>query len=188
MKLSSILKWEIPFAKSASLQGIDKLILALSLNYSLSYYNQTPILREVGSPQCWISNWCETGYTCKYWSPWPFGRQHFGYQWCSISVSYHNRPLSIWRLIVLWVLRARTICSYFSFRRNIAKNEILIKNNKNSQTGRSNEAHQDNNVHDHDFQVTWYHSHPSAKRSSTTELVPDVKLAVWYTVIPAMYR
>ena len=27
----------------------------------------------------------------KYWRPWLYGRQHFGYQWCSISVSNYTK-------------------------------------------------------------------------------------------------
>ena len=83
---------------------------------------------------------------------------------------------------------ARTICAYFTFWRNIAKNEVLIKNHKNFQTGSSDDAHQGNIILDHDFQVTWDHSHLSAKRSTTTVLIPDVNLGEWYIVIPAMYR
>lgn len=83
---------------------------------------------------------------------------------------------------------ARTICWYFSFGWNMAKNEVSIKNHKKPLTRSSNEIHQDSNIHYHDFCVIWYRGHLSAKRSPTTMLNPDVTLVEGFTVIQAMYR
>ena len=46
------------------------------------YKNDTVLASDLPSP------------SLKYWSPWSFGRQHFGYQWCSLSVCNYTVVLT----------------------------------------------------------------------------------------------
>ena len=71
--------WPVPFLYSTGGQASSQKVYFFQANLHSTGTGQPPL-------PALVRHTTSTGLSTWYWSPWSFGKQHFGCQWCSYPI------------------------------------------------------------------------------------------------------